>query len=109
VLPRRRAAFAPGPRICRAGHHVIPLEVPGRTGTVSALWIVDAETGKTVAAVALDADLDAGFAHLTADQVDDDRVVGIGRHGPFELRWQPPGRGLHDARRELEDALGPLP
>jgi hypothetical protein len=36
-------------------------------------------------------------------------VVGIGRQGPFELRWQSPGRGLHDARRELEDALGPLP
>lgn len=106
---RKVAGLRTRARICRAGHHVIALELPGRTGPASALWIVDAETGKTVAAVAFDADLDADFAHLTADQVDDDRVVGIGRQGPFELRWQPPGRGLHDARRELEDALGPLP
>jgi hypothetical protein len=104
-----RAQGAAGPRICRAGRYVLPLEVPGRAGPASALWIVDAETGKTVAAVAFDADMDASFAHLTADQVDDDRVVGIGRQGPFELRWQPPGHGLHDARHELEDALGPLP
>jgi hypothetical protein len=106
---RKVAGLRTRARICRAGHHVIAVELPGRTGPASALWIVDAETGKTVAAVALDADSGADFAHLTADQIDDDRVVGIGRQGPFELRWQPPARGLHDARRELEDALGPLP
>jgi hypothetical protein len=111
---RKVAGLRTQARICRAGHHVIALELPGRTGPASALWVVDAETGKTLAAVALDADQGASFAHLTADQVDDDRVVGIAGQGPFELRWQPGlghgfGHGFHDARRELEDALGPLP
>lgn len=43
------------------------------------------------------------------DEIDDDRVVGVGCGGAFELRWQPLGKGLHDARRDLEAALGPLP
>ncbi|HMG57543.1 MAG TPA: hypothetical protein VK601_28780 [Kofleriaceae bacterium] len=99
-----------GPPICRAGHYAIPLELPGRgAAPASVLWVVDAETGRTTAAVALDPALDASFARLTADQIDGDRLVGLGRTGPFELRWQPPGPGLRDARRELEAALGPLP
>jgi hypothetical protein len=115
---RKVAGLRSQARICRAGHHVIALELPGRTGPTSALWIVDAETGKTRAAIAPDADPGASFAGLTADQVDDDRVVGIARQAAFELRWQPgldpradarAGHGFHDARRELEDALGSLP
>jgi hypothetical protein len=99
-----------GPVICRGGHYLLPLEVPDRTHTAaSMLWIVDAETGKTAAVLAFDADMDASFARLAADQIDDQRMVGLGRNGAFELRWQPPGHGLHDARRELEAALGPLP
>ncbi len=107
-------ALAAGPPICRGGHYVVPIQLPGAG---SALWVIDAETGKTIAAVAADPELDASFARLTADQVDDDRVVGIGRAGAFELRWQPPGpgsgpdlgHGFHDARHDLEAALGPLP
>jgi hypothetical protein len=71
--------------------------------------VIDAETGKTIAAIAADPELDASFARLTADQVDDDRVVGVGRTRAFELRWQPLSPGFHDARRDLEAALGPLP
>src|SRR5213078_2884408 len=95
--------------ICRGGHYLVPLELPDRTGApASALWILDAETGKTTAAVAFDPDLDASFARLTADQLDDERIVGVGKTGAFDLRWQPPGHGLHDARADLEAALGPL-
>jgi hypothetical protein len=103
-------ALAAGPPICRGGHYVVALQIPDRTGApASALWVIDAETGKTIAAVAADPELDASFAKLTADQVDDDRVVGVGRTGAFELRWQPLSHGFHDARRDLEAVLGPLP
>jgi hypothetical protein len=98
------------PMICRGGHYLVPLEVPDRTGApTSALWVLDAETGKTTAAVAPDPELETSFVHLTAEQLDDDRVVGVGRGGAFDLRWQPVSPGLHDARRELEAALGALP
>jgi hypothetical protein len=103
-------ARAAQPPICRGGHYFLPLALTDRTGKpTSALWVVDAETGKTAAAVAFDPELAASAAELTADQIDDDRVVGIGRHGAFELAWRTPGHGLHDARAELEGALGPLP
>lgn len=103
-------AHAGQPPICRGGHYFLPLEIPDVTGMpASVLWAVDAETGKTAAAVALDADLEASFADLAPDQIDGERVVGVGRHGAFELGWRPPGHGLHDARRALEVALGPLP
>jgi hypothetical protein len=59
--------------------------------------------------VAFDAELEAGFADLTADQVDQERVVGVARNGAFELPWRTPSHGLHDARHDLEAALGPLP
>ena len=62
---------------------------------------------KTIAAVAADPELDASFARLTADQVDDDREVGVGRTGAFELRWQPLSPGSM-TRVDLEAALGPL-
>jgi len=98
------------PPICRGGHYFLPLEATDRSGAVtSALWVVDAETGKTAAAVAFDPELGAGFADLTADHVDGERLVGVGRGGAFELAWRTAGHGLHDARRELEAVLGPLP
>jgi hypothetical protein len=101
---------AGAPAICRGGHYFVPLDVPDRAGApASALWVLDAETGKTTAAVAFDPEMDASFTGLTAGQIDDDRVVGVGKTGAFELRWQPLGRGLHDARADLEAALGPLP
>jgi hypothetical protein len=103
-------AHAAQPPICLGGHYFLPLEVPDRAGTpTSVLWAIDAQTGKTAAAVAFDADMEASFAELTADQIDGERVVGVGHKGAFELAWRSPGHGLHDARRELETALGPLP
>jgi outer membrane protein assembly factor BamB len=98
------------PPICRAGHYFVPLEIADHAGmAASLLWIVDAQTGRTSQVVAFDADLNASFAGLTADQVDDQRIAGIGRSAAFELRWQSVSHGLHDARRDLEAALGPLP
>jgi hypothetical protein len=98
------------PPICLAGHYFLPLALTDRAGkATSALWVIDAETGKTAAAVAFDPELAASAAELTADQLDGDRVVGIGRHGVFELAWRTPGHGLLDARAELERSLGPLP
>jgi len=47
------------------------------------LWAFDAETGKTATAVAFDADLEASFAELSPDQIDRERVVGVGRNGAF--------------------------
>jgi hypothetical protein len=109
-----RTAGAPGGWICRGGRYAVPLELPGRTGPVTALWIVDAETGKTVAAVASDGEPGAGLAGLTADQIDGDRIVGVraaseAGGAAFELRWRPLGPGLRDARADLADALGSLP
>jgi hypothetical protein len=73
------------------------------------LWILDAQTGKTAAAVAFDPDQGASFAKLTIDQIDDDRIVAVGKTGTLDARWKLPGHGLHDARHQLEAALGPLP
>ncbi|HEY0194335.1 MAG TPA: PQQ-binding-like beta-propeller repeat protein [Kofleriaceae bacterium] len=102
-----RAAAAP---VCRGGHYLVPLDVVDSAGKpASVMWIVDAETGKTTAVLAFDAELGAAMADLAADQIDDDRLVGVGRKGVFELTWRKPGAGVHDARRELEAVLGPLP
>jgi hypothetical protein len=113
VAGLRRTAAA-RPPICRVGRYFIPLEIVERGGPPSAtppstLWVIDATTGTTAAVVAFDPELDASFADLTVDQVDADRVVGISHGKPFEVRWRIPGRGLRDARRDLEAALGPLP
>ncbi|HEX4423655.1 MAG TPA: PQQ-binding-like beta-propeller repeat protein [Kofleriaceae bacterium] len=91
--------------ICRDGHYFLPIEL----GDHAMLWVLDAETGKTAAVVAFDADQGASFARLTADQLDGERVVAVGKQGAIDARWQVPGHGLHSARGELETALGPLP
>jgi hypothetical protein len=103
-----------GSPICRAGHYFVPLELRDVAGAiVSALWIVDAESGKTVAVAAFDTAGEASFANLTSDQIDETSLVAIGRTGVLELRWRTgeltKTRGLHDARGELERLLGPLP
>jgi hypothetical protein len=96
--------------ICRGGHYFVPLQITDHSGAPeSVLWVLDAETGKTAAVLAPDAGEDASFAALTADQVDDDRVVVVGKHGANALAWAKPARGVHDARRDLEAALGVLP
>jgi putative pyrroloquinoline-quinone binding quinoprotein len=113
VIPPRRLG-APATPICRHGHYFVPLELRDAMGSPSsALWIVDAESGGTTAAVAFDAESDASFADLAADQIDRDRIVGIGRAGVFQLRWHQPTPvdvpGVRDARTEVERDLGRLP
>src|SRR5205814_2176462 len=113
IIPPRRLG-APATPICRHGQYFVPVEL--RTGDgppSSALWIVDAESGATTAAMAFGGDTEASFAELTPDQIDGERIVGLGRGGAYELRWHgsaPAGvPGLRDARAELERALGRLP
>ncbi|CAN5428082.1 hypothetical protein BH11MYX1_BH11MYX1_41560 [soil metagenome] len=93
--------------LCRGNHYLVPVEVRG--SVTSALWIVDAETGKTTRVLAFDGE---GFGEVSAAQVDPTRLVGIAKGGPFELAWteqRAVPRGLHDARAALERVLGPLP
>jgi len=110
IIPARRPG-APATPICRNGQYFVPVELRGTAG--SALLVVDAETGATTAALGFDASAGASFADLTAEQIDGDQLVGIGRRGAFELRWRggTPGDvpGLHDARDELGRELGRLP
>jgi hypothetical protein len=110
IVPPRHLG-APTAPICRHGHYFVPLELHGATGVSPALLIVDAESGATTAALAFDADSEASFAELTADQIDNERIVGVGRHGAFEVHWRGPldVPGLRDARGEVEQALGRLP
>ena len=93
--------------VCRGSHYLIPIDVRG--SATSALWIVDAETGKTTRVLAFEGE---GFGEVSAAQVDGTRLVGITKEGPFELEWTDEHRlpkGLHEARAALERALGPLP
>jgi hypothetical protein len=110
MVPPRHLG-APTAPICRHGHYFVPLELHGATGVTPALWIVDAASGATTAALAFDPESEASFAELTADQIDNDRIVGVGRHGAFEVHWRGPldVPGLRDAREGVEQALGRLP
>ena len=114
IVPVQRAGAAVAP-ICLHGQYFVPIELHDDTNlAVSALWIVDAESGTTSAAFAFDASAETSFAELTADQIGADRIVGVNRRCAYELRWQPGGAlpdvlGLYDARPTLQRLLGRLP
>jgi len=113
VIPPRRLG-APATPICRHGQYFVPIELRDATDTASsALWILDAESGATTAAVAFAGNAEASFAELAADQIDAERLVGVGHGGAYELHWRRGAPvtvpGLRDARGELERALGRLP
>jgi hypothetical protein len=95
--------------ICRHGQYFVPVDLADAS---SALWVVDAETGTTTAAFALDRGA-GSFADLDADRIDGDRIVGVARGGAYELGWQRGAPitvpGVHDAHTELEHQLGRLP
>ncbi len=92
--------------LCRGNHYLVPVDVRG--STTSALWIIDAETGKTTRVLAFASE---PFGEVSDAQVDATRFVGIAKGGAFELAWAagPLPTGLHDARGELEHVLGALP
>jgi hypothetical protein len=107
ILPPRRASVASAP-ICRNGHYFVPVDLGDSS---SALLVIDAEAGTTTRAFAFDR-AGGSFADLEADQIDGDRIVGVARRGPYELRWHdaPSGvPGVRDASAELERQLGRLP
>lgn len=109
LIPPRRTGAATAP-ICRYGHYFVPVELQGAAAGNAALWIVDAESGTTTAALA---HAEATFAELTSDQIDEARVVAVGRRGVLDVPWKHVDPrttpGLRDGRADLEQVLGRVP
>jgi hypothetical protein len=101
-VPPRGAHAGPPP--CVYGAYVVVLD--------SGLWIVDAATGQTRAALAADSNGPA-LSDVTADQIGPDAIVAIGSAGSMSIPWRARGTalpaGVRDARPELERELGALP
>ncbi|HRC58594.1 MAG TPA: hypothetical protein PKU97_21880, partial [Kofleriaceae bacterium] len=109
-VPGMRRLGAPRAPICRDGRYFLPLTFDRASGAESsALWIVNAQTGKTEAAVAFQGGLAAPLRDLTADHLEGERLIGVADGQPHESSWRTPAGALRDARRELEEHLGPLP
>ncbi|MEZ4363012.1 MAG: hypothetical protein R3B48_22665 [Kofleriaceae bacterium] len=107
---------APAAPLCRDSYYFLPLELGEPTDPTDpreALWIVDARTGRTAATVGFDRALGVSLGSLSATHVDGERLVGVASGRAFEASWRHfadgTAPGLHDARAELEAALGPLP
>jgi hypothetical protein len=112
-VPTRHAG-APATMICKHGHYFVPVDLHGgdANAATSALLVLDAETGATSRTAAFDPGAETSFADLSADQIDADRIVGVGRAGTFVLPWRDASvklAGLRDARADLERELGRLP
>jgi hypothetical protein len=90
---------------CKYGHYFVALG--------SRVWVVDATTGQTRAALGFAPGSDGSFADLTPEQIGTDVLVGITAAMPFAASWREAGAklpaGLQDATVELEREIGQLP
>lgn len=98
-----RRLGAPSAPVCKDGYLFTTLELG--EGSPGVLWIVDARTGKTAAALALP----AAVGPLAAEQVDGERLVALVSGRVLELPWRRAGAEATRGVQLLERALGPLP
>jgi hypothetical protein len=89
--------------LCTHGHYFVSLG--------SALWVVDATSGQTRAALGFAPGSDGSFADLAREQVAADDLAGVTSAGAYTAPWRggklPPV--LRDATGDVERELGKLP
>lgn len=104
-LRRRGAPAAP---VCKDGYLFAALELDGpdlESAPQLVLWIIDARTGKTAAALALPRSL----GELGPEQVDGERLVASNVGQVFELPWRRADEASKRGAAHLERVLGALP